>query len=244
MQADLDRSEQCTLISWLRARILYLSEIHKEWNIHKSVICSICIHLFSFLVILSSDDEDGPSEPQCTELMQDSITESKETDQQSDFCFSEKQLENKMKSHTEQVVQLLAYVLLCQLISVMFVIENVCLLWSQPQAEAAVIYFTDRILDSLVLKLGCFCCTQCISYFENKHLEILNFRKQEDHIVTWGRNRHDKDTSVEKFVFTQFYIDRGFFLSSNPLMSFRAYRSSGSLLTADRDKVKFPFLSG
>ncbi|XP_072790080.1 sentrin-specific protease 7 isoform X8 [Taeniopygia guttata] len=53
-------------------------------------------------VILSSDDEDGPSEPQCTELMQDSITTSKETDQQSDFCFSEKQLENKMKSHTEQ----------------------------------------------------------------------------------------------------------------------------------------------
>nr|XP_030136938.3 sentrin-specific protease 7 isoform X5 [Taeniopygia guttata] len=53
-------------------------------------------------VILSSDDEDGPSKPQCTELMQDSITESKETDQQSDFCFSEKQLENKTKSHTEQ----------------------------------------------------------------------------------------------------------------------------------------------
>ncbi|XP_032533838.1 sentrin-specific protease 7 isoform X2 [Chiroxiphia lanceolata] len=51
-------------------------------------------------VVLSSDDEDSPSEPQCTELMQDSITEIKETDQQSDF--SAKQLEDKMESHTEQ----------------------------------------------------------------------------------------------------------------------------------------------
>ncbi|NXO79849.1 SENP7 protease, partial [Sitta europaea] len=53
-------------------------------------------------IILSSDDEDGPSEPQCTELMQDNITENKETNQQSDFCFSAKQLEDKTKSHTEQ----------------------------------------------------------------------------------------------------------------------------------------------
>ncbi|NXO62089.1 SENP7 protease, partial [Phainopepla nitens] len=52
-------------------------------------------------IILSSDDEDSPSEPQCTELMQD-ITESKETEQQSDFYFSAKQLEDKMKIHTEQ----------------------------------------------------------------------------------------------------------------------------------------------
>ncbi|NXH58747.1 SENP7 protease, partial [Rhabdornis inornatus] len=53
-------------------------------------------------IILSSDDDDGASEPECTELMQDIITENKETDQQSDFCFSAKQLEDKMKSHTEQ----------------------------------------------------------------------------------------------------------------------------------------------
>ncbi|NWT91242.1 SENP7 protease, partial [Urocynchramus pylzowi] len=53
-------------------------------------------------IILSSDDEDGPSEPQCTELMQDNITENKEKDQQSDFCFSAKQLKDKMESHTEQ----------------------------------------------------------------------------------------------------------------------------------------------
>ncbi|NXB82345.1 SENP7 protease, partial [Donacobius atricapilla] len=53
-------------------------------------------------IILSSDDEDGPSESQCTELMQDNITENKETDQLSDFCFSAKQLEDKTKSHTEQ----------------------------------------------------------------------------------------------------------------------------------------------
>uniref|UniRef100_A0A8D2PRT6 SUMO specific peptidase 7 n=1 Tax=Zosterops lateralis melanops TaxID=1220523 RepID=A0A8D2PRT6_ZOSLA len=52
-------------------------------------------------IILSSDDEDEP-ESQCTEMMQDSITENKETDQQSDFCFSAKHLEDKRKSHTEQ----------------------------------------------------------------------------------------------------------------------------------------------
>ncbi|XP_050188965.1 sentrin-specific protease 7 isoform X2 [Myiozetetes cayanensis] len=51
-------------------------------------------------VVLSSDDEDSPAEPQCTELMQDGITEIKETDQQSDF--SAKQLEDKMESHKEQ----------------------------------------------------------------------------------------------------------------------------------------------
>ncbi|XP_066031270.1 sentrin-specific protease 7 isoform X3 [Chamaea fasciata] len=53
-------------------------------------------------IILSSDDEDGPSESQRTELMQDNTTENKETDQQSDFCFSAKHLEDKRKSHTEQ----------------------------------------------------------------------------------------------------------------------------------------------
>uniref|UniRef100_A0A8C0V1A8 SUMO specific peptidase 7 n=1 Tax=Cyanistes caeruleus TaxID=156563 RepID=A0A8C0V1A8_CYACU len=53
-------------------------------------------------IILSSDDEDGPSESQCTELMQDNIAEDKETDQQSDCCFSAKQLGDKMKSGTEQ----------------------------------------------------------------------------------------------------------------------------------------------
>ncbi|NWU08209.1 SENP7 protease, partial [Cephalopterus ornatus] len=51
-------------------------------------------------IVLSSDDEDSPSEPQCTELMQDSITEIKETDQQSDF--SAKQLEDKMESLAEK----------------------------------------------------------------------------------------------------------------------------------------------
>ncbi|TRZ14233.1 hypothetical protein HGM15179_012884 [Zosterops borbonicus] len=52
-------------------------------------------------IILSSDDEDEP-ESQCTEMMQDNITENKETDQQSDFCFSAKHLEDKRKSHTKQ----------------------------------------------------------------------------------------------------------------------------------------------
>ncbi|NWV34307.1 SENP7 protease, partial [Grantiella picta] len=53
-------------------------------------------------IILSSDDEDGPSEPQCTDLMQDNITENKGTEQQYELCCSAKQLEDKMKSRTEQ----------------------------------------------------------------------------------------------------------------------------------------------
>ncbi|XP_074452242.1 sentrin-specific protease 7 isoform X7 [Larus michahellis] len=53
-------------------------------------------------IVLSSDDEDVSSEPKCTELLQDKITDNKETDEQSDFCFSAKQLENKMESPTEQ----------------------------------------------------------------------------------------------------------------------------------------------
>uniref|UniRef100_A0A8C8AKY9 SUMO specific peptidase 7 n=1 Tax=Otus sunia TaxID=257818 RepID=A0A8C8AKY9_9STRI len=80
-----------------------------------SASCSICILLFASLVVLSSDDEDGPSESKCTELLQDSVTDNKETDQQSDSCFSAKLLEDNMESHTEPVVQFLAYVLLCQL---------------------------------------------------------------------------------------------------------------------------------
>ncbi|NXH72159.1 SENP7 protease, partial [Hydrobates tethys] len=53
-------------------------------------------------IVLSSDDEDGSSEPKCAELLQDNITDNKETDQQSDFCFSGKQWEDNMESHTEQ----------------------------------------------------------------------------------------------------------------------------------------------
>ncbi|KAF1514841.1 Sentrin-specific protease 7, partial [Eudyptes sclateri] len=53
-------------------------------------------------IVLSSDDEDGLSEPKCTELLQDNFTDNKETDERSDFCFSAKQLEDKMESHTEQ----------------------------------------------------------------------------------------------------------------------------------------------
>ncbi|XP_051636919.1 sentrin-specific protease 7 isoform X12 [Manacus candei] len=72
----------------------YLSKLRNR-------ICRGNQHLVSVdPIVLSSDDEDSPSEPQCTELMQDSITEIKETDQQSDF--SAKQLEDKMESHTEQ----------------------------------------------------------------------------------------------------------------------------------------------
>ncbi|NWR52531.1 SENP7 protease, partial [Regulus satrapa] len=69
----------------------------------RSRICRGNQHLVSIdPIVLSSDDEDGPSEPQCTELVQDNITENKETDQQSDFCSSAKQLEDEATSHPEK----------------------------------------------------------------------------------------------------------------------------------------------
>ncbi|XP_074961255.1 sentrin-specific protease 7 isoform X27 [Phalacrocorax aristotelis] len=52
-------------------------------------------------VVLSSDDEEGPSEPTCTVLLQDKVSDNEETDQQPEFGFSAKQLEDKMESHTE-----------------------------------------------------------------------------------------------------------------------------------------------
>ncbi|NWQ78511.1 SENP7 protease, partial [Columbina picui] len=52
-------------------------------------------------IVLSSDDEDGPPEPKCTELVQDNITDNKETDEQAD-CLSAKRLEDNMESHTQQ----------------------------------------------------------------------------------------------------------------------------------------------
>lgn len=74
---------------------------------------------FPSLVVLSSDDEDGSSEPndgvsepKCIELLQGNSTDIKETDQESDVLFSEKPLEDNVESCTEQVVQFLAYVLL------------------------------------------------------------------------------------------------------------------------------------
>ncbi|XP_074667322.1 sentrin-specific protease 7 isoform X1 [Strix aluco] len=53
-------------------------------------------------IVLSSDDEDGPSESKRTELLHDNVTDNKETDQRPDFCFSAKLLEGNMESHTEQ----------------------------------------------------------------------------------------------------------------------------------------------
>ncbi|XP_025936298.1 sentrin-specific protease 7 isoform X2 [Apteryx rowi] len=55
-------------------------------------------------VVLSSDDEDGSSEPICTEPLQDNITDNKETDQESDLPFSKMLLEDRMESHTEQLL--------------------------------------------------------------------------------------------------------------------------------------------
>ncbi|XP_008939125.1 PREDICTED: sentrin-specific protease 7 [Merops nubicus] len=52
-------------------------------------------------IVLSSDDEDGSSEPKYTELLQDNI-DSEEADQESDVCSSPKPLEDKMESDTEQ----------------------------------------------------------------------------------------------------------------------------------------------
>ncbi|NWX10339.1 SENP7 protease, partial [Caloenas nicobarica] len=51
-------------------------------------------------IVLSSDDEDGPSEPKCTELVQDNINDNEETDEQAD-CLSNR-LEDNMESHTWQ----------------------------------------------------------------------------------------------------------------------------------------------
>ncbi|XP_069724102.1 sentrin-specific protease 7 [Phaenicophaeus curvirostris] len=53
-------------------------------------------------IVLSSDDEDGLSEPRCTELLQGSITDKRE--QQSDICFLAEQPEDKMERHTEQIL--------------------------------------------------------------------------------------------------------------------------------------------
>ncbi|NXE12027.1 SENP7 protease, partial [Lophotis ruficrista] len=74
----------------------YLSKLRKR-------ICRGNRHLVSVdPIVLSSDDEDASSEPKCTELLQDNVTDSKETDQQSDFCFSAKRLEDKVESQTDQ----------------------------------------------------------------------------------------------------------------------------------------------
>ncbi|NWX27873.1 SENP7 protease, partial [Notiomystis cincta] len=87
-------------VSTIRKLKMDKSEYLSKW---RNRICRGNQQLVSIEpIILSSDDEDGPSEPQCTELIQDNITENKETDQKSDFCFSAKPLEDKMKSHTEQ----------------------------------------------------------------------------------------------------------------------------------------------
>ncbi|NXN20934.1 SENP7 protease, partial [Nycticryphes semicollaris] len=74
----------------------YLSKLRNR-------ICRGNRHLVSVdPIVLSSDDEDGSSEPKCTELVQDNVTDDKETEQQSDFWSSAKELEDKMKSPTEQ----------------------------------------------------------------------------------------------------------------------------------------------
>ncbi|XP_062452401.1 sentrin-specific protease 7 isoform X2 [Rhea pennata] len=55
-------------------------------------------------IVLSSDDEDGSSEPKSAEPLQDNITDNKETDQESDLPFSKMLMEDKMESHTEQLL--------------------------------------------------------------------------------------------------------------------------------------------
>ncbi|NXP49176.1 SENP7 protease, partial [Heliornis fulica] len=55
-------------------------------------------------IVLSSDDEDAPSELECTELLHSGIKGRKETDQHSDLSFSAKQQEVKTESHTEQLL--------------------------------------------------------------------------------------------------------------------------------------------
>ncbi|XP_054256665.1 sentrin-specific protease 7 [Indicator indicator] len=55
-------------------------------------------------IVLSSDDEDGSSKPKHSKLLQDNITDNKETDQQPEFCISGKELEDEMKTHTELIL--------------------------------------------------------------------------------------------------------------------------------------------
>ncbi|NXJ61488.1 SENP7 protease, partial [Rostratula benghalensis] len=74
----------------------YLSKLRNR-------ICRGNRHLVSVdPIVLSSDDEDGSSEPKCAELVQDNVTDDKETEQQSDFWSSAKELEDKKESPTEQ----------------------------------------------------------------------------------------------------------------------------------------------
>ncbi|NWW44757.1 SENP7 protease, partial [Pedionomus torquatus] len=74
----------------------YLSKLRNR-------ICRGNRHLVSVdPIVLSSDDEDGSSEPKCTEPLEDNATDNKDTDQQSDFCVSAKELEDKTESPTEQ----------------------------------------------------------------------------------------------------------------------------------------------
>ncbi|NWX97509.1 SENP7 protease, partial [Nothoprocta ornata] len=55
-------------------------------------------------IILSSDDEDDSSEPKCTEPLQDDITDNQEIDHESDLLFSKMLLEDRVESHTEQIL--------------------------------------------------------------------------------------------------------------------------------------------
>ncbi|NXU78753.1 SENP7 protease, partial [Oreotrochilus melanogaster] len=55
-------------------------------------------------IVLSSDDEDGSSATPLSELLQDNTTGNKQTGQQPGFCYSAKQLEDKTKRHTEQLL--------------------------------------------------------------------------------------------------------------------------------------------
>ncbi|KAM8819906.1 sentrin-specific protease 7 [Eudromia elegans] len=55
-------------------------------------------------IVLSSDDEDDSSEPKCAELLQDNITENEEIDQESDLLFSKMLLEDRVESHTEEIL--------------------------------------------------------------------------------------------------------------------------------------------
>ncbi|NXF94831.1 SENP7 protease, partial [Eubucco bourcierii] len=55
-------------------------------------------------IVLSSDDEDAPSETEHSELLQGNTTDNKKTDQQPELSISAKQLEDDMETHTEQIL--------------------------------------------------------------------------------------------------------------------------------------------
>lgn len=199
----------------LQESILCSSEIQNEWNIFKSASCSTGIVLFSSLVVLSSDDEDEPSEPKCTELVQDNITDNKETDEQAD-CFSAKRLEDNMESHTQQVVQYLTCILLywaSNLSNVYFFLyvrtkakclEQAWLVMSVSSNCSNLFHRKNSGQSSKKIsgsEAWVFATCNVFHILKINIWKCLIIQNRNDQIVVWARGDHDEDTSVKGVFF-------------------------------------------